>query len=196
MPGIQTRIGFAKTIHRGLFKVPNASFIGKPENGPAYVINYVIETNGEQVNLTAPLIYKWTDPVRGELTRPVEVVPPVLLSLSQKVYVFKDLNPKTIGLLVKSASGTSLAGSVKLVLPEGWRSEPASVSIELGRRGEEKKLDFVIFPSPSDGTFTIKAQADINGRVLFFLGSDYFVRSYSVSDIASPGKGKRRAIGH
>ena len=149
---------------QGLFNVPDASFIGKPENGPAVTINYTIDVNGDRIDLTTPLIYKWTDPVKGELMRPFEIVPPVLVNLSQKVFLFHDTSPKVIGLLVKSTSGNKLSGSVKLDLPPGWRSEPASASLELNKRGEEKRLEFVVYPGSSEGTFSILAHADINGK--------------------------------
>ncbi|CAN5139547.1 PIG-L family deacetylase [soil metagenome] len=148
----------------GLFKVPDNSFIGKPYNDPTLIIQYVIETNGEQIQLTAPLVYKWTDPVKGELSRPFEIVPPVLINLSQKVFVFKDTNPKNVGLVVRSTSGNKIEATVKLTLPPGWRSEPASVLVDLTKRGEEKKIDFTIFPGKADGTFTIAAQANIAGK--------------------------------
>ncbi len=149
---------------QGLFKVPDASYIGKPENGPAVVVDYSIEANGERIELSAPLIYKWTDPVRGELMRPFEIVPPVLVNLSQKVYVFHDTNPKVVGLLVKSASGGKLSGNVKLDLPQGWRSEPSSAAIELSKRGEEKRVDFLVYPAGNEGTFSLQAHAELNGK--------------------------------
>jgi hypothetical protein len=149
---------------QGLFNVPNPSLIGKPENGPAVWVDYTIEVYGEKISLSTPLVYKWTDPVKGELSRPFEIVPPVLINLSQKVYVFKDVAPKTIGVLIKSNSGSAQSSTVRLVLPSGWKSEPTSAMVDLTKRGEEKKIEFVIVPGVADGTFTIQAQAEINGK--------------------------------
>ncbi len=149
---------------QGLFKIPDASFIGKPENGPAALLEYAIEINGERMDLLSPLIYKWTDPVKGELMRPFEIVPPVLINLSQKVFVFKDANPKTVSLLVKSASGNKMSGTVRLVLPPGWKSEPVSSNLSFVKRGEEKKIDFTVVPSSEAGSFTINAEAMIDGK--------------------------------
>ena len=148
---------------QGLFLVPNPDFIGRPENRPAVIINYVIEVNGVPVSMTTPLIYKSTDPVKGELTRPFEIVPPVFVNLAQKVYVFPDAKSKTVSLLVKSSSGSKLNCVVKLVLPTGWKSEPASVPIELIKRGEEMKIEFAVFPSPKgEGSFSMSAQVEVN----------------------------------
>jgi len=148
----------------GLFKVPAESFIGKPENDPAVLVNFSVEIIGEKIDLSVPLIYKWTDPEKGELVRPFEIVPPVFVSLSQNVYVFKDSNPKSVSVNLKSASGNKIAGTVKPLLPEGWKSEPASIIIDLAKRGEEKKVDFMIYPAQGLGSFMIRAQVEVNSK--------------------------------
>ena len=148
----------------GLFKVPAESFIGKPENDPAVLVNFSVEIIGEKIDLSMPLIYKWTDPEKGELVRPFEIVPPAFVSLSQNVYVFKDSNPKSVSVNLKSASGNKIAGTVKLLLPEGWKTEPASAIIDLTKRGEEKKVDFMIYPAQGLGSFMIRAQVEVNGK--------------------------------
>jgi LmbE family N-acetylglucosaminyl deacetylase len=149
----------------GLFKVPDPSFIGKPENDPAVTVDFKVEINGERVDFVVPMIYKWTDPEKGELMRPFEIVPPVFVTLSQNVFVFKDSNPKTVGLLIKSASGNKLSANVRLKLPTGWKSSPESVPVELGKRGEEQRLEFTVHPSQGLGTFQIRAEANINEKV-------------------------------
>lgn len=146
----------------GLFKVPSPSFIGKPQNDPAVIIDFKVEVLGEVVDFSVPLVHKWTDPEKGELMRPFEIVPPVFLNLTQKVYVFKDTSPKPVGLLVKSASGNKLIADVKLDLPSGWRSEPPSYAVELLKRGDEKRLDFMVFPTAAEGTFKVTAQAIVD----------------------------------
>jgi LmbE family N-acetylglucosaminyl deacetylase len=148
----------------GLFKVPAPSFIGKPENDPAVTVDFKVEINGEKVDFVIPMIYKWTDPEKGELVRPFEIVPPVFVTLSQNVFVFKDSNPKAVELLVKSASGNKISGNVKLRLPAGWKSTPESVPVELGRRGEEQRLEFTVYPSKDLGTFQIRAEIVVNDK--------------------------------
>ena len=147
---------------QGLFKVPSPEFIGRPENGPAVVITCNIEINGESFSIDAPLQYKRTDPVKGELSRPFEIVPPVFVNLNQPVYVFPDKKPKMVSMLVKSSSGSPVEGSAKLTLPSNWKSEPASMPVSIQKRGEEVKLDFMVYPATEgEGTFKLGAQVDI-----------------------------------
>lgn len=143
----------------GLFKVPDPSYIGKPENDPAAVVTYLAEINGQIMDFSSPLIYKWTDPVKGELIRPFEIVPPVFINFSQKVFLFNDTKPKQISLLIKSSSSKKLEGKLSLNLPAGWKSEPASIPFSLTKRGQEIKYDFIIAPTSDEGTFLIEAQA-------------------------------------
>jgi LmbE family N-acetylglucosaminyl deacetylase len=148
----------------GLFNVSDRRLIGKPENDPAVVIYFTVAVNGEKLRIPCPVIYKWTDPVKGELVRPVEVVPPLFLNLPDKVILFPNSSPKEIAVLVKSASGKDLNGTVTLSLPAGWKSEPASVPFELRKRGEEGTVTFNVTPGKGNLTASVKAIAEWDGR--------------------------------
>ncbi len=112
----------------GLFTVKDRTLIGKPENDPAIIVDARVSVQGVSMTVAVPVVYKWTDPVKGELTRPFEVVPPVFVNFPQTVFIFRDQTPQTISVLVKSASSQRLKGNVKLELPAGWTSstQPAS----------------------------------------------------------------------
>lgn len=150
----------------GLFTVKDKSLIGKPENDPAIQFQIQLELNGELLTYAVPLIYKWTDPVKGEQWRPVEVVPAMSLNLSESVVVFNDAAAKNVTILAKSNSGNKLNGEISLELPKGWRSEPVSQSFELSNRGEEKSITFTVFPSDAETTSTLRAKAIIGDQIL------------------------------
>lgn len=141
----------------GLFTVPNTSMIGKPENDPSLVVTIQMIVGGEVLTLSVPVVYKWTDPVKGELHRPFEIVPPVFLNLSDNVLIFKDQTSRKIKVLVKSNADDPLSGKLALQLPKGWKSEPSSVDMTLSKRGEEQTKTFTVFPSSEEMTSTLKA---------------------------------------
>lgn len=149
---------------QGLFSVPNEANIGKPENGPALFVTFNFLINGEPLTVNSPLIYKWTDPVKGELNRPFEIVPPVFVNLKDKVLIFKDQSPKEISVLIKSSSERMLSGSLKLILPSGWKSEPISIPIELTKRGQELNQIFKVIPGKEEITTSLKAVVEIDGK--------------------------------
>lgn len=150
---------------QGLFLVPGPEYIGMPENGPAATVTCTFDVAGDRLVMDVPLVYKWTDPVKGELSRPFEIVPPVFVNLSQPVFVFPDTQPKLVSILVKSSSGAAVNGTAKLILPPGWKSDPVSAPVSLPKRGEEVKLDFFLFPAAKgQGSFNLSAQVEINGK--------------------------------
>lgn len=148
----------------GLFTVKDKSLIGKPENDPAIVFQFQLELNGETLSFPVPLIYQWTDPVKGELWRPVEVVPPLSLNLSESVVVFNDATPKSVSVLAKSTSDHKLNGEISLDLPKGWKSEPMQQVFELANRGDEKSISFNVFPSDDEITSTLKVKAKVGSQ--------------------------------
>ena len=147
----------------GLFNVPNKSFIGKPENDPAVILTFSFLVNGEKLEIQSPLLYKWTDPVKGEQWRPFEIVPPIFLNLAEKVLLFKDQTAKDVSVLLKSSSDKKQSGDVKLELPASWKSEPAAQPFELMKRGEEKTITFKVYPSKEEMSSSLTVVAEING---------------------------------
>jgi LmbE family N-acetylglucosaminyl deacetylase len=152
----------------GLFTVSDPSLTGKPENDPAVSVKVNIVIGSEQLTYTIPVVYKWTDPVKGELYRPVEIVPPVFLNLTEPVMVFSSDAPRQVKVLVKSNAANTFSGELALQLPPGWQSTPASVHVSLGRRGEEQTKMFTVTPSGKELTSTLKATLT-SGSKLFDL---------------------------
>jgi hypothetical protein len=148
----------------GAFTVTDKELIGRPENSPAINISFTVNINGEKLLYNKPLIYKWTDPVKGELSRPFEIVPPLFINLADPVLIFKDAKAKEVRVLLKSASEKPLQGNLKLTIPEGWRSEPASIPFTLSKTGEEQTKVFYVTPGEKEMTGVIKGVADINGK--------------------------------
>ncbi len=147
----------------GLFTVNNPTLIGKPENEPAITFSFYIKIGNDKLIINRPLIYKTTDPVKGELARPFEVVPPVFLNLSKSVFIFSDDKPRNVDVKIISSQG-NVAGTLTLQVPEGWRVQPASLLFDIKVKGEEQVKSFTVFPAKSEITSSIKAVAEINGK--------------------------------
>ncbi|HMP99424.1 MAG TPA: PIG-L family deacetylase [Cyclobacteriaceae bacterium] len=135
----------------GLFKVDDQQLIGKPENEPMLSFAATLDIGGKPITLTLPLTYKWTDPAKGELYRPFEILPPAVLNLSEPAYVFTDDNPKDVQVMVRSNKREALELEVKLELPEGWKSEPARFILNFSKIEEEQKVSFKVYPAKAQG---------------------------------------------
>jgi hypothetical protein len=149
----------------GRFTVPDESLIGKPEDSPAIEIKFTVNIAGERFTVTQPLIYKWTDPVKGEQSRPFEIVPPVFVNLADNVLVFSDEQPREVKIQIKSASLKQLSGNLKLQLPSGWRSEPAVIPFKLAAKDTEDTKIFKVYPAQEEINATIRALVEMDGKV-------------------------------
>ena len=149
----------------GLFTVNDKTLIGKPESDPAVTLTFQLTVGGEKLSIAQPLRYKWTDPVKGEQVRPFEVVPPVFVNLTDNVMMFSDEKPRELRVKVKSSSLRKLSGNLKLELPSGWQSTPASIPFELNAVGEEVTRTFSVVPSKNEINSKLKAYAELDRKV-------------------------------
>lgn len=147
----------------GIFTVKDKEMIGKPQNDPAVTITFKLKVGEELLTFSRPMVYKWTDPVKGELTRPVEIVPPLFVNLTEKVLVFSDELPRMLSVRIKSATKV-MKGTLKIQLPADWRVEPSSIPFELKARGEEENLALKIYPGKTEITSLLKAVAEVDGK--------------------------------
>jgi len=148
----------------GLFSVKNSSNIGKPELGAAIQLTYDVKIAEETISLSVPLVYRTVDPVKGELIRAAEIVPPVFLDLTDDVIIFNSGKPKEVKVIVKSSVEAKQSGQLSLLVPEGWRLEPASLTIELSKRGEEQTKSFLVYPSKNESSGMLKATLQLYGK--------------------------------
>ena len=64
----------------------------KPDNPPFYVGTFEIQAGSERIELQRPLQYRYVDPERGEMLRPVSIVPPVAVNLAEACSFFPAAN--------------------------------------------------------------------------------------------------------
>jgi LmbE family N-acetylglucosaminyl deacetylase len=150
----------------GLFRVNDERLIGMPENPPALPIELTFQSGTNEWTITTPVVYKWTDPVKGELSRPYEIVPPMFVNLDQRVIIFPDQNSKAVTVLIKSASRKSVQGKLTLSLPAGWTASPAEIPFSLTKTGEEQRHTFQVTPAETRATNELAVNAFVDGKVL------------------------------
>ncbi|MEO7767742.1 MAG: PIG-L family deacetylase, partial [Ferruginibacter sp.] len=97
----------------GSFDVTNQALIGSAENYN-YVANFQVTIDGVVYHFFKPVLFKYTDPVKGELYQPVQIVNPVFINSKQHLIIFKneDKNQKKeVGFTLQFNS--KIADSVK-----------------------------------------------------------------------------------
>jgi LmbE family N-acetylglucosaminyl deacetylase len=148
---------------QGMFRVDDASLIGQPENPPALSVVFGLEVGGASVGVERPVVYKWTDPARGERYRPFEIVPAVTLEFSEKVLLFPDAKPRDVPVRLR-AGRAGVTGTVRLEAPSGWSVTPATRDFSLAERGAAQSVSFSVKPSGAPSSGPLRASASADGR--------------------------------
>ncbi|HLM54604.1 MAG TPA: PIG-L family deacetylase, partial [Pyrinomonadaceae bacterium] len=139
--------------------------VGLPETYSVPPVQFAVAAGpeGERLVFEVPVLYRWTDRVRGELYRPAVVVPAVAVGVEEKVLVFPDGKPKQVRVTLRN-NGGEISGRLRLKLPAGWTATPAEVPAALKARGEEFKAAFTVTPPASQTSGTLAAEFESGGR--------------------------------
>lgn len=149
----------------GSYRVSDQRLIGLPENPPALSVGVTLVFEKDRIEFSIPVRYHWVDPVEGELYRPLEIVPPVAVNLSEKVYVFPDAAGKSVSATVR-ANIPHASGEVWMIVPDGWLSKPAAIPFRLERVGEEMNVAFVASAGKSLSNGDFRIEAHVGGKVI------------------------------
>jgi LmbE family N-acetylglucosaminyl deacetylase len=148
---------------KGLFTVTDPSLIGLPENPPPLVARFTVRVDGVAIPFETSVVFRRTDPVKGEVYRPFVITPPVTATFDEKVYAFGTEKPKTVR--VTLTSGAAVSGVLRLKTEAGFSASPAEVPFAFTARGEEKPVAFTVTPPASAAAATVTAEAVVGGKV-------------------------------
>lgn len=139
----------------GLYTVGDQALRGLPETPRQFKALFRYSIAGIPITFESNVVYKDTDPVKGEVYQPFEITPPVYARLDRKVYIFASATSQKVQVSVK-AGKQAVSGNLRLDAPKGWKVEPLQIPFQIKRKGEEVQLSFTVTPSagPSDGMLT------------------------------------------
>ncbi|MCC5915799.1 MAG: PIG-L family deacetylase [Cryomorphaceae bacterium] len=128
-----------------MFDIANLEEIPYPELPPANQKTLSIFVAGFNIDFQVPLMFKWTDRVKGERLRNVEVVPPVYVHFSETNIVLPDGNPHFFTVEIEAATDDVLQNAeLRFNAPEGFTITPESIKFSLfekgGRRIQQVKV--------------------------------------------------------
>jgi LmbE family N-acetylglucosaminyl deacetylase len=154
-----------KAPGKGAYTIADQELIGLAENPPAIPITVTLDDNQMHTMIfTIPALYRWVDPIRGEQTRPVDVVPEVTANLDPKVVVFPDTQPKTVTVALQNFTGPTNA-NVHLEGPSGWKIDPASAPVTFEKKGDEARVTFRVTPPAAENSGALSAEVQMpNGK--------------------------------
>lgn len=145
----------------GMYHVSNETLIGDPINDSQTKIKFDLSINGINIVVSKSLTYKSTDPVKGEVYRPFEILPPVTINFNEKAIVFPDLQSKSIKIIVK-AQTKNVKGIFRLNTNSSCKILLKDSIIHLLEKGDEKILEAIVIPDNNFSSGNIEANVQLS----------------------------------
>ncbi|MEE9371536.1 MAG: PIG-L family deacetylase [Saprospiraceae bacterium] len=150
----------------GMYAVKDVSLRGKPENPKPIVFDVNLDVDGTLVKIQKDLIYKYNDPVKGEVYRPFSVLPEASVSLDQDVMIFSGNGSQNITVKVK-AFNNKVEGDLEICHGDKWISEPKSHKVSLNKKNQEAFYTFRITPPKNQESNVISPLLKVNETTTF-----------------------------
>lgn len=147
----------------GMYNVEDTSLIGLPEETLQFPVTFHLTVEGVDIPMVRNIVYKFNDPVKGEVFRPFQVLPEATASIPEKVLIFATNDSKQVPVKVR-AGRANISGTVTLQHPKGWVVSPAQHTFSLERLGEEQTVLFTVTPPQDQSEGELKPLVHIGDR--------------------------------
>jgi LmbE family N-acetylglucosaminyl deacetylase len=148
---------------QGSYNIPGQLDVGNPENLDLPAVDFEFTIEGKVIHFERRLVYKYVDPVRGEVYQPLAITPPVTANIVNKVYIFNTLTPQNIQ--VKLKSFTDANGAISINPIDGWKISPEKFDFTGKHKGDEWTISFSVSPTDNNPkTAVFEAVTTINGK--------------------------------
>lgn len=150
----------------GLYSVDKDNFLKldcQPESPPFVTVMDFFRIGGETLVLDSEPLQITADPVKGEMRRRLDIIPPVSLFLAHDVQLFASESDRTVEVEVR-AYRPDQTGTLKLAAPAGWTVAPDSQPFHLAAVGDHVRLAFTVHAPSQPGTAAITAEATVGGH--------------------------------
>ncbi len=149
--------------------IDNPKYATLPFPPPALRARVEYSPAGETAHggITAVVVTQFITDAGKQKARPLAIVPAFSVELEPGTQVISTHNGSTSTVTVGVTSNLSreLHGTLRLDLPDGWRSEPAQLAVSFKQRGEKQHFQFKVFPSGlQEGRTTVRAVLEAEGE--------------------------------
>ena len=131
-------------MDKGSFNIEDQQLIGKAESDPLSIL-FNITINDINFTFKKPVSYKYTDPVKGELYEPVQIVNPLFISSSPSMILFKEEDKNvTKAIRFTVQANRSINDQLKFSTVTDSKTEDVFDSVVNIVKGERKIVNVVI----------------------------------------------------
>jgi len=146
----------------GMYRVDDATLIGRPENPPAFPIEHIFEVGGQTLVVPDEPVQLMTNRPPAQARRRMDVVAPVSLKHGSEVELFALGKSRPVEVEV-TAFRAGARGLVYLEAPNNWKVEPDAENFRLKAVGDHVKLEFTVTPPAELATARINPVANVGG---------------------------------
>jgi len=147
----------------GNYIVDSLGLRGLPENPDPGLFKVTVLLGDQEITVRRPIVYKFTDPARGEIYQPLVVAPPVTANLSEAAAIFNGTESKTFSVRLRSFKD-QVKGVLKPVVPAGWTVSPAQLDFDFLKKGTEKVVELSVKPGGPTQTGLLSLQVMVDGE--------------------------------
>lgn len=147
----------------GSYIIDSLNLLSLPEAPAPNAGVFRIRIGKQYIDVTRPIVYKHTDPVKGELYQPLVVAPPVTATLTEKAFVFNNNTAKTIAVQLKSFKDNTQGVLIPKV-PEGWKVVPEKAGFNFLKKGDELNLEFTVTPAGNVSGGILSVPVTVEGK--------------------------------
>jgi len=144
----------------GLFRVDDPALIGRPEDPPAFPIEYVFEVGGQTLVVAGEPMA--SAEAGAAARRRLAVIPPVSIRFLSGVELFAPGAARPVTVELTSARAAT-AGTVRLQAPPGWTVSPPSRPFRVAGGGEHAAVTFTVNAPARPDAAAIEASVDVHG---------------------------------
>lgn len=161
LQGITQPFWLSKPQTKGRFDV--AVWLANQAETPKYP-NTVIQllVNGHLTQVERPLVYKYVDPVQGEVYNPITVTPSLTVSPSEQTLLVTNADRKNLTVTFKNNTSSALQKEVKVDFTSDWEVYPSSLDLQFSEGQSTITRDITVKPKSipakaSNLTFSVEA---------------------------------------
>ena len=153
-----------KNEHKiGTFNVSDQKLIGLPEEDPGLITDFTVSYKNHSIVISVPVYNRITDPVDGEVYKPVVITPPVSINLDKDIYFFNNATPKEVKVTIQSFKNLV---NCKIILSsdDEWKVEPNEIDFQIDKINQKKDFYIKVFPANNIPNSYLSAEVLIEGK--------------------------------
>ncbi len=137
-----------ESLHEPFYEVDRPDLVGAPLPTPPLNGSVTVDVLGTEITWTKPVVTTIRSIEEGTL-HPTLVVAPVVSVrfVSHRGVLRRGSSEYPLSVVVQNCVDGPRDGSLRLRLPAGWQSSPASHDFAFDRENETKTFDFVVSPA-------------------------------------------------